>query len=662
MNYEYLFKPLTVNGMTIKNRVMMTAIGTNFANPDGSMSPEHRHYYTMRAKGGTGLIIVENTNVDYPMGSNGTTQLRLDHDRYIPQLYKLCESVHGYGCKIAVQINFAGASAKSSLIGAQPISASNLPSKRGGEIPRPMTEEEIYRVVRKFGEAAKRAQTAGFDAVEIHASHSYLLNQFLSPTMNNRNDKFGGSVENRVRLTRLVAHEVRNQVGSMFPVFLRISADEFVPGGLTLTDTLEWLQYVDEYIDVYDVSAGLNDSMENQIDAAYHPDGWRSYMAKAVKERYNKPVVSMGNYRDPAVAEAVLSRGDADIIGVGRGLIADPDWVNKVRQGREDEINRCISCCIGCAGNRIGLNRPIRCTVNPAVIEGDVYKICKVTKPCSVVVIGGGVAGLEAACTAAEVGCKVVLFEKEAHLGGWAFSVSRLPDKRRIGDFLAYLIHRSEKLANLSVLTGVEATLERIGEAKPDLIVCATGSKPLIPPIPGLKEHLDKDKVVSIKQMINNVIAGKYPKKMDGKKIVVIGGGAVGLDIVAYFAPRGADISIVETLPVIGRDLDPVSKSSFYNLMQRFNVKQMPNTILTEVRKDSFLLKAEEKLFELPFDYGFICTGLKAYNPLFERVKDAFAGKAEVISIGDCVQPRRIIEGVQEGRDILKRLESLGLL
>ena len=372
--YKHIFEPLTIRRMTMKNRIMMTPMGTNYGEQSGEMSFLHINYYEQRARGGTGLIMVENANVDYPLGSNGTTQLRIDHDNYLPRLFKLTETVHKHGACIGIQINHAGASAQSARTQMQPVSASDIPSKAGGEIPRPLEKEEILQIVKKYGQAAKRAQAAGFDTVEIHAGHSYLISQFLSPLTNHRTDEFGGSAENRARFARMVLEEVRAQVGPHFPIFVRISADEFLEGGNTLEDTLDYLQYFQEEADVIDVSAGLNSSIQYQIDANYLPDGWRSYMAKAVKERYGKPCVTTGNIRNPQVAEDILARGDADIIGMGRGLIADPDWVNKVEFGDVCDIRKCISCNIGCAGNRIGINRPIRCTVNPAVLDGEVYK------------------------------------------------------------------------------------------------------------------------------------------------------------------------------------------------------------------------------------------------------------------------------------------------
>lgn len=660
--YKHIFEPLTIRRMTMKNRIMMTPMGTNYGEQSGEMSFLHINYYEQRARGGTGLIMVENANVDYPLGSNGTTQLRIDHDNYLPRLFKLTETVHKHGACIGIQINHAGASAQSARTQMQPVSASDIPSKAGGEIPRPLEKEEILQIVKKYGQAAKRAQAAGFDTVEIHAGHSYLISQFLSPLTNHRTDEFGGSAENRARFARMVLEEVRAQVGPHFPIFVRISADEFLEGGNTLEDTLDYLQYFQEEADVIDVSAGLNSSIQYQIDANYLPDGWRSYMAKAVKERYGKPCVTTGNIRNPQVAEDILAKGDADIIGMGRGLIADPDWVNKVEFGDVCDIRKCISCNIGCAGNRIGINRPIRCAVNPAVLHGEVYKKQRVSKPCNVVVIGGGTAGLEAACTAAEVGCTTFLLEKKPYLGGLAAEISKIPDKKRLADFPNYLIHRAHKLKNLFVFTQTEATTEFIKNLKPNILVNATGSLPLLPPIAGLHDTLGKpgSHVYSIFDMIQHV--DQYPEDMTGKKVCVIGGGAVGLDVVEFFAPRGAEVSIVEMLPAIGNGIDPISKVGTFALMDKYHVRQMSNTALKEVRDDSFLVETPEGKETLNFDYGFVCLGMKANTPVLAELQNAFGDEIEVINIGDSVRARRIIEGTDEGRNILNTLEKHGYL
>ncbi|MDM8124659.1 FAD-dependent oxidoreductase [Mediterraneibacter glycyrrhizinilyticus] len=655
-----IFEPIRIKNMTVKNRVSMAPMGTNFGEQNGEMSFLHLDYYEQRAMGGVGLIIVENASVDSPQGSNGTTQLRIDQDNYIPRLFKLCENVHRHGTCIAIQLNHAGASAVESRIGMQPVSASDIPSKKGGNIPRPLTKDEILAIVKKYGEAAKRAQLAGFDAAEIHAGHSYLISQFLSPTMNKRTDEFGGCAENRARLAKLVLEEVRRQVGPMFPIFVRISADEMVDGGNSLEDMLELLSYFQKDADVIDVSAGLNGSLQYQIDSCQLPDGWRSYMSKEVKKRFGKPTITTGNIRSPKVAEEILERGEADFIGIGRGLIADPEWVNKVQFGKEDTIRKCISCNIGCAGHRIQLNRPIRCTVNPDVNHWETYKSEKVTKPCNVVVIGGGTAGLEAACTAAEVGCQTFLLEKEGEFGGLARKIAQIPDKYRVQYFVDYQLKRAENLPNLYMFRNIECSADFVESLKPNVIVNATGSQPVLPPIEGLRENIDQEdgKVFSILKMIRDI--DTFPEDLAGKKVVVIGGGAVGLDVVEFFAERNADVSVVEMLPQIGRDLDPISKLRMEEIFEKHHVCLMPDTALTKVGSHAFIVKKSDGNLEtLEFEYGFVCLGMRSASPVLRELQEKFPPEeVEIVNIGDSTRARRIIDGVSEGRNIINVLKK----
>lgn len=657
--YRYLFTPLTVKRMTIRNRIVMPPMGTNFADPSGMMNDNHIKYYEQRAKGGTGLIIVENACISFPAGSNGTTQIRIDHDQFIPALYKLTETLHKYNTRVAIQINHAGASAVPERIGMQPVSASNIPSKRGGIIPRPLEKSEILQIVEDYGKAARRAVAAGFDAVEIHAGHSYLLCQFLSPIYNKRTDEFGGVYQNRARLVRLVIDRIREEVGPSFPIILRFSADEFVKGGNTLEDTLCILEYLNDEVDIFNVSAAVNDTLQYQIDQMNLPDGWRSYMAKAVKGKFKKPTITTGNIRSPKVAEKILVDGEADLIGIGRGLIADPNWVKKVENGQEEIIRNCISCNIGCAGHRIGLNRPIRCTVNPDLFNSEDYKMRKVKKPIKVVVIGGGTAGLEAACTAAEVGCQTYLIEQKPYLGGLAREISRLPDKNRIADFPAYLVKRSEQLDNFIPILNTVADADLVTGLNPDIVVNATGSKPILPPIRGLGEHVDKQdgQVYSILGLLHNL--GRF-EHMKGKRIVIIGGGSVGLDVVEFFSNRGADVTIVERMSELGRDLDVITKLSMMTMVKENNVDIRTETSLIQVAKDHFKVQHKGEEMVLPFDFGFICLGMETANPIFNELQEAFSKtEVELINIGDSCSTRKIIDGIREGRNILTTLEKI---
>ena len=282
----------------------------------------------------------------------------------------------------------------------------------------------------------------------------------------------------------------------------------------------------------------------------------------------------------------------------------------------------------------------------------------KVNKPCNVVVIGGGTAGLEAACTAAEVGCTTFLIEKKAELGGLASVISKIPDKKRLADFPNYMIHRAGRLHNLFIFKNTSATAELVKSLNPDIIVNATGSVPTLPPITGLHDLVDKDgtNVATVLKMIERL--NEYPEDMTGKKVSIIGGGAVGLDVMEFFTERGAEVSMVEMLPMIGNGLDPVTKCDTNAKMAKYHVKQMTNTALQEVKNDRFIVKNPEgEIEEVPFDYGFICLGMRANTPVLSEIEEAFSDtNVEIVNIGDSKRARRIIEGTEEGRNILNVL------
>lgn len=660
--YQAIFEPLTIKRMTVKNRIVMPPMGTNFANVDGTFSREQLSYYEQRAKGGTGLITLENVCIAYPMGTNGARQLRMDNDQYISGLWEFNEKMHAYGACTSVQINHAGASAyELRLNGRQAVSSSDIPSKIGNPIPRPLRSEELEHIVADYAEGALRAQRAGFDCVEIHAGHSYLLSQFLSPLYNKRSDEFGGSAENRARLTRQVVEAVREAVGPFFPISLRFSADELLEGGNSLEDTLDILNYFVDEVDILNVSAALNDSLQYQIDKMNLPDGWRSYMSKAVKDRYpDKLTVTSGNIRSPQKAADIIESGHADLIAIGRGLIAEPFWVSKVENGQEALLRQCLSCNIGCADHRIAKARPIRCTVNPDLYEEDAYKLKPVTHSTKMVVIGGGTAGLEAAATAAEVGVNVELFEAKTYLGGLAHEIARLPDKKRIDDFVRYQVNRSKELDNLVIHMNHSATIEDIALRNPDIIVNATGAKPLLPPIEGLQEQLENDNrcVFSIVDLLDNMADFQV---FEGQEVVVIGGGAVGLDVVEYYAERGAKkVTIVEMQKELGKDLDLITKQAMMEIVTKYDVTVHLETRLKSVKEQSFMVEHDGEIVELTFDLGFVCLGMRAEAPLMvELAQYARENGVMIHNIGDSRVARRIMEGTREARDILQVIDVL---
>ena len=661
-NYPHIFEPLTVKRTTFRNRVIMPPMGSNLASFTGEVTEEMKDYYGLRARGGTALITVENACIDYPLATNGTKQLRIDNKQFIPGLYELAERIHMYGALASIQLNHAGASAyPERLHGLQSVSSSSVPSKEGNPAPRPLTKSEILAIVDKYAEAAQRAIQAGFDMVEIHGGHSYLLDQFLSPLYNKRTDEFGGSYENRARFARLVVEAVRKTVGKWVPISFRISADEFIEGGNTLEDTLKLLEYIEPEVDIINVSAAVNDSIQYQIDKCDMPDGWRAYLSEAVKKKFGKPVIISGNIRDPKIADQIIAEGKTDFLAIGRGLIADPDWVRKTKAGKVDCINKCISCNIGCADHRIAKSQPIRCTVNPDIIGGTAYKKRKVTRDLHVVVIGGGTSGLKAACTAAEVGCRVTLIEREGEVGGLARKIARFPEKSRIEDLPAYLEKRAAALPNLTIRLNTTATKELLNELKPDILYAATGSKPMLPPIEGLRELTDVEgsHIKSIYGFMDNI--PYYAANAEGKKVVIIGCGAVGLDVMEFFTLRKADVAMIEMMPSFGKDADIVSKSTFKELLATHPVDMHLGTSLQKVCPDKFVASHNGETAEYPFDYGFICMGLVPDIPADYPFR-AYAAEHDIpfCNYGNSLKTGQIIHGTEIGRNIVNTIDMIG--
>ncbi len=541
-NFRKLFEPYTVKSMTLRNRIVMTPIGTNFAEHTGEVNERIIDYYKQRAKGGTGLITIEAASVYSPQGASGAYQLRIDHDNYIPGLYRLCESIHDCGSKVSILLNHAGSAANGKMTNIQPVSASDIPSRVGGDIPRALTTDEIYTIVNKFAEAAKRAVTAGFDAVEIQAGHGYLLNQFLSPTTNDRTDEFGGSKENRARFTTLVLKAVRETIGENIPIFLGISADELAEGGNTLDDTLEIVEYFKDMLTYLMFLLDLHVLFStNMTQITFQMDG-NLICQKPLKKKL----------------------------------------VNLARQAV------------------ISVNQKLQIV------------FLKMRKPSSVIAIGRGLIDLE---------------------------------------------RRAMKLKNLFIPNkDTSFSIEFIEGFKPDIVVNATGSVPLLPNIPGLKENLEAGNVSTIFDLVDHV--DSYPEDLTGKKVVVIGGGNVGLDVVEFFVPRKADVIIVEQKAHFGENLDFITKTGSIEFMNKNKVTQYPNASLLEVKEHSFIVKHDYRDLELDFDYGFVCLGTESATPSLQELYNHFIYEGvEVLNIGDSAQTRRIIEGVKEGRDILVALE-----
>ncbi|MGC8777808.1 MAG: tRNA-dihydrouridine synthase, partial [Candidatus Caldatribacteriaceae bacterium] len=366
MRYPHLFSPGKIGKVELPNRVVMPPMATNLGSAFGEVTQELVAYYRRRARGGVGLIIVENAQVDMYQGRSLTSQIAVDKDKFLAGLRDLAEAIHAEGARVFLQIQHGGRQCTPSTTdGLPPVAPSEIPCKFLQVTPRSLTREEIRDLVDKFAQAALRAKLAGFDGVEIHAAHGYLINEFLSPYTNKRTDEYGGTLENRMRFLLEIVERSRTLLGEDFAIGVRLSVDEFVPGGLRPEETREIARILEEAgIDYLSASCGIYESVSTIIEPMNFEEGWRAYLAQALKEVVSCPVIAVGVIRRPEVAERILAEGKADFVAIGRGLLADPDWVNKVSAGREKEINLCIGCNVGCIGELFA-NGKVHCAVNP---------------------------------------------------------------------------------------------------------------------------------------------------------------------------------------------------------------------------------------------------------------------------------------------------------
>lgn len=637
MSYEKLFQKGQIGSLELKNRIVMPAMGVSLAEPDGCANEHIIRYYEERAKGGVGLIITEITRVEPEFGTAIPNQLGAYEMYQIPHLERLAERVHKYGTKILMQLQHPGRENKSNMIGGKQIVApSAVMCKVTQEMPRELTTEECTNIMKAFVKGAVLAKTAGFDGVELHAAHGYLLNQFLSPYTNKRTDRYGGSFGNRIRIMEEMITAIRHLCGPKFVISVRISGDEFVEGGLHLEDMVQIAQNLETYgIDVINVSAGIYETSTTIIEPASYPQGWKKHLGAAVRKAVNIPVITANNIKDPDVAEALLEEGCCDFVAVGRGHLADPEWAKKAKEGRADEINKCIGClyCFGklSAGGHIG------CAVNPKCgREVEYANIDKNGAGQTVAIIGGGPAGMTAALTLKERGFSPVLFEKAAELGGQLNIADKPILKEKLGAYKESMITRVER-AGIDVRLNTEATIDMVKELNPVGVFLATGGTPTVPPIPGI----DKSFVMTAEE----VLTGK--KKPEGK-VAIIGGGITGIETADTLSAQGMDVTIVEMMPQIGAALYKSVLVDFQMRLQKNNVKIKTRQQLFKVDDGMLtLLNTQTSEFSaLEADTVVLALGVTPNKKLTNAFEEAFDN---CVVLGDAVQSGRIAEATFDG-------------
>ncbi len=601
--YEKLFEKGKIGNVELKNRLVMTPMGTNLAELDGTVGPAMLAYFEARAKGGCGLIMPEICKVNEKTGVGMFRQIAATSDKHIPSLAKLASTVHKYGSKIFIQLHHPGREGMSSLIGGQPcVSASDRMCKVSMQETRPMTLEEIHELIDQFGDAALRCKKAGIDGVELHCAHGYLLQQFLSPYTNKRTDEYGGSFENRMRIVLEIIEDIRNKCGKDYVLGCRVSVDEFlntvgvtedyihIEDGIRIVKTMEAAG-----IDFVDVSCALYETGLMAVEPISFPQGWRKQFVKAVRDNVSIPVIAVSSIREPAVAEAFLEEGVVDFVGMGRTWLADPEWGRKVQEGRESELKKCINC-LRCFETLMGLNAqglPFECAVNPLTCNEYRYgDLVPDTDGHKVVVVGGGPGGMTAAETLAKRGVKVTLIDRQETLGG-TVNLAKLPPLKERMEWIADYYRDSFAKLGVEVQLGKEATAEEIAAMKPDAVVLATGSRSIVPKsIPGI----DGDNVC----LIEEVLTGK--KDVAGKSVAMIGAGLTGLETGEFLGAKGCKVTFVDMLKAAGTN---AYKNNVLDIMTRLNKMDIAWALghaLKEITPDGVIVEnvdtKEEKKIE----------------------------------------------------------------
>ncbi len=645
--YPRLFSPGRIGRLTLRNRIVMAPMEKNLATPEGAVTQRYVDYCARRAEGGAALILLESMYVD-PHGKGHPCQLGIHDDVVIPGYRRLVDACHRHGALVGAEIQFGGRQTSAAVTGRQPVAPSPVPCAvlTGGDMPRALTVPEIRALVGRFAEAAARAVTAGFDVIEVHGSHGYLIGQFLSPYSNHRDDDYGGDAERRLRFPLEVIAAVRATVGAEVPVTYRISADEHVPGGLTLDDVCAIAPRLEAAgIDLIDVSAGIYESAVWIVQPMEMPQGCLAPLSRAIRARVGIPVSVAGRITDASVAERILEAGDADFVTLGRALHADPDMPRKSREGRLDEICYCVAC-LKCS-DLLGQKLPVLCMANTHTAREREYAIRPAARPQRVVVVGAGPAGLEAARVLALRGHAVTVFERGAEPGGQALASRKIPGRQELAGVVTYLAGAVAR-AGAELRLGIEATADLVMRETPDAVVLATGARPGIPPIPGILDSPAVDPREILRRPANGA-----------RRALVIGGGMLGVGLAHALAARGVEVVVAEVGAELAAELGVRPRWQYVaDLRARDNVTVHLRTTVESLAADTALLFQQDEGHEIKL------TGLDLVVPTVLRVPatelgDALAARPDapaLFSIGDCVLPRTIFDAMQEGAALGHRL------
>lgn len=650
-----LLTPISIGTLHVKNRVALPAMATNFGNPDGSVSQRLIDYYNARAKGGVGLIIIEFTAVAFG-GRFTQNQLRIDHDRFVEGFARLVGTLHAGGARTLLQLHHSGRRSPVNLILTQPIAPSPIPVIPESPIPWEMTLDDIRFIREAFIRGALRAKQAGFDGVEIHATHGYLLAQFLSPLSNQRADAYGGNPENRARLTLEIIRGIKAAAGDDFPVIVKMTGDEYTPGGIEIEEALAHARlFAQNGADALCVSGSAGSLMSLSPKApgrrstsppVYIEQACYAHLAAQVKKAVSTPVMAIGRINDPHVAEAILQKGQADLIAVGRGHIADPAFVNKCAGTSRGNLCYCIGCLQGCIEKSVQWsNTGITCAVNPRVGREAEATDRPAAPPKKIMVIGGGPAGMQAADILARRGHNVSLYDKKNRLGGTVLTASIPPGKAETLHLIDYLQTRlRDSGAEVHLQTAVDPELIR--REKPDCVIIAAGGRPRKLKVPGV----DGAQLF----MADEILDKGIPASVKGRKAVVLGGGLVGCETALFLAKQGWQVKILELLEDIGIDVGPIIRFYLRQELEAAGVEICTKNCVSEFREGQVVCYADDDEALLhAADLAVLAVGYEADPAFFAAVREIVP---EVYGVGDALRPRRILEAMRESFDIAQEI------
>jgi 2,4-dienoyl-CoA reductase-like NADH-dependent reductase (Old Yellow Enzyme family)/thioredoxin reductase len=672
-DYPLLFSPIRIGGIEIPNRICHVPTDISSANADGSVNARVIAYHEEVARGGCGLIIVGASTPDKATGRPTVTCVAVDEDPLIPGLSELAEAMHRHGARCAVQIQAPGRQAawpRKGLMSASDQLVS-LPGSAGHEVVyaealaegksiRAMTIEEIYELVEKFAEGAWRVQQAGFDCVELHGAHGYLIAQFMSPYVNRRNDRFGGSFINRLRFVLEIVARIRHKCGRDFPIGVRYSGEEWVDGGRTLDESIRIAQLLEQHgVAFVDISAGIFEAPAAVMDPMYYPQGWNTYAAEGVKRNVHIPVITSHTLREPAYCEKILAEGRADLVGLSRQMIADPHWANKAYARQPREIRKCISCLVGCWQESLMIRRHMRCAINPAIGDERFLQLPPAAQALRVAVVGGGPGGLEAARIATLRGHRVTVFEKTGELGGAILYCCSVPGKHKMRWYADWLRYQMEKL-QVEVLCHTSPTAEQLLPF--DAVVVATGGQVRRPEIPGI----DLPRVITFQDVLRCQqqnceyhFPGKLPPVPCGQSVLVWGDHYGAADAAETLAGDGHRVFVVTENAEFAQWLEPCHKDVMLKRFAGSNgeglkgqpfahlVTVLANTTVVEIAADGAVTLMDQRFQKSRLAVDTVV--LAAMVPDDSLARGLLEAGRPVTAIGDCRRVRNLRAAVTEG-------------